>query len=106
MLLLYSERFHDFLIVVIKEKHAHLWLTNIAVRYNNLQYNVIAVMWMRNTTGSEDDRTLHDQRMTAWMTESGHGQRLTARMTESGHDLRLTARMTEPGHDLSRHNKL
>ena len=48
---------------------------------------------MRDTTDSEDDRTSHDLR-------------LTARMTESLHDLRLTARMTEPGHDKSRHNKL
>ena len=61
--------------VVINEEHAHLWLTNIAVRYNNLQYNVIAVMW-RDASDSEDDRTLHDERM------------------------------TEPGLDLSRHNKL
>ena len=62
-------------------------------------------MW-RDASDSEDDRTLHDQRMTAWMTESGHGQRLTARMTEPGHDLRLTARRTVPGHGQSRHNKL
>ena len=55
--------------VVINEEHAHLWLTNIAVRYNNLQYNVIAVMWMRDTTDCEDDRALHDLRMTARMTE-------------------------------------
>ena len=48
-----------------KEEHAHLWLTNIAVRYNNLQYNVIAVMWMREATDSEDDRTMHDLRLTA-----------------------------------------
>ena len=81
MLILYSERFHDFLIVVIKEEHALLWITNIAVRYNNLQYNVIAVMW-RDASDSEDDRTLHDQRMKARMTEPGHDQRKTARMTE------------------------
>ena len=93
MLLLYSERFHDFLIVVIKEEHAHLWLTNIDVLCNNLQYNVIAVMWMRDASDSEDDRTLYVLR-------------LTARMTEPGHDLRKTARMTEPGHGQSRHNKL
>ena len=61
---------------------------------------------MRDTTDSEDDRTLHDLRLTARMTEPGHDLRLTARMTESLHDLRLTARMTEPGHDKSRHNKL
>ena len=48
---------------------------------------------MRDTTDSADDRTLHDLR-------------LTARMTDPGHDLRLTARMTEPEHDQSRHNKL
>ena len=38
---------------------------------------------MRDTTDSVDDRTLHDLRMTAWMTEPGHGLRLTARMTET-----------------------
>ena len=48
---------------------------------------------MRDTTDSEDDRTMNDLRM-------------TARMTEPGHDLIKTARMTEPGHGLSRHNKL
>ena len=62
-------------------------------------------MW-RDASDSEDDRTLHDLRLTARMTEPGHDLRLTARMTESLHDLRLTARMAEPGHDLSRHNKL
>ena len=50
-------------------------------------------MWMRDTTDCEDDRALHDLR-------------LTARLTEPGHDLRKTARMTEPGHGQSRHNKL
>ena len=49
-------------------------------------------MW-RDASDSEDDRTLHDLR-------------LTARMTEPGHDLIKTARMTEPGNDMSRHNKL
>ena len=29
---------------------------------------------MRDTTDSVDDRTLHDLRMKARMTESGHGQ--------------------------------
>lgn len=48
---------------------------------------------MRDKTDSVDDRTMHDLR-------------LTARMTEAGHDLILNARMTEPGHDRSRHNKL
>ena len=51
-------------------------------------------MWMRDTTDSEDDRTLHDLRLNAKMTEPGHGLRKTARMTEPGHDLRLTARIT------------
>ena len=37
-------------------------------------------MW-RDASDSEDDRTVHDQRMTARMTEPGHDQRLTARMT-------------------------
>ena len=50
-------------------------------------------MWMREATDSEDDKTMHDLRM-------------TARMTEPEHDLRLTTRRTEPGHDMSRHNKL
>ena len=47
-------------------------------------------MW-RDAIDSKDNRTLHDLRM-------------TARITESGHDLRLTARMTESGHEQSRHN--
>ena len=62
-------------------------------------------MW-RIASDSEDDRTLHDQRMTARMTEPGHDLRKTAWMTEPGHVMRKTARMTEPGHDQSRHNKL
>ena len=48
---------------------------------------------MRDTTDSMDDRTMHDLRM-------------TARMTEPGHVMRKTARMTEPGHGQSRHNKI
>ena len=62
-------------------------------------------MW-RDASDSKYDRTLHDLRLTARMTEPGHDLRKTARMTKPGHDLRLTARMTEPGHDQSRHNKL
>ena len=61
---------------------------------------------MRDTTDSVDDRTLHDLRMTARMTEPGHDLRMMARMTEPGHDLKKTARMTEPGHGQSRHNKI
>ena len=49
---------------------------------------------MRDTTDSVDDRTLHDLRLTARMTEPGHDLRKTARMTEPGHDLRKTARIT------------
>ena len=61
---------------------------------------------MRDTSDREDDRTMHDLRLTARMTEPVHDLRLSARMTESGHDLRMTVRMTEPGHGQSRHNKL
>ena len=34
---------------------------------------------MRDTTDSVDDKTMHDLRMTARMTEAGHDLRLTAR---------------------------
>ena len=61
---------------------------------------------MRDTTDSVDDRTMHDLRKTARITEPGHDLRMTARMTEPGHDLRMTVRMAEPGHGQSRHNKL